>query len=89
MEHMKTVNVAAFTREEIDFTTCDLCGERITNQSYEVNEVEVSHKTGTAYPEGGHGETIHFDICGPCFTGKLVPWLSAQGAEPCVEEWDF
>lgn len=90
MKHMKTVAVPATTREVVDFVTCDLCGAKIdTRDNYEVNEVEVHHKTGSSYPEGGSGEDVSVDMCGKCFDEKLVPWLRSQGVEPRTEEWDW
>jgi len=89
MQHKKTVEAPATTREVVDFTTCDICGDRIREGTYEVSEIEVRHKTGTNYPEGGSGEETEFDICGKCFDEKLVPWLSSQNAEPRKTEWDW
>lgn len=90
MRHMKTIEVPATTREIVDFVTCDICGEKINrSDGYEVNEIEVRHKTGTSYPECGSGEETSVDMCGKCFDEKLVPWLRSQGAEPRTEEWDW
>lgn len=89
MKHMKTVEVPATTRETVDFVTCDLCGEKIDVRGYDVDEVEVHHKTGSNYPEGGSGYETSVDMCGKCFDEKLVPWLRSQGAEPRTDEWDW
>ena len=89
MRHMKTVREPAKTREVVDYETCDICGDRILENMYEVNEVEVRHKTGSSFPEGGSGDEVEFDLCGKCFTEKLIPWLSTQGAEPRRTEWDW
>lgn len=89
MKHMKTVEVPATTREEVDFVTCDLCGAKIEGRGYDVDEVEVRHKTGSNYPEGGSGDETAVDMCGKCFDEKLVPWLRSQGAEPRTEDWDW
>ena len=89
MKHMKTVEVPATTRERVDFVTCDLCGAKIEDRPFEVNEVEVRHKTGSNYPEGGSGDEVSVDMCGKCFDQKLVPWLRSQGVEPSTREWDW
>lgn len=94
MKHIKTVEVPATeipatTRQWVDFVTCDLCGARlIAVGSYIVDEVEVRHRTGTRFPEGGGGEETSVDMCGRCFDEKLVPWLRSKGAEPRIEDWD-
>ena len=89
MKHMKTVSVPASTREIVEFVSCDLCGAKIKSKDFDVDEVEVRHKTGCSYPEGGSGEEVSVDMCGKCFDGKLVPWLRSQGVEPNTREWDW
>lgn len=90
MKIMKTVQVPASTRDVVDKVVCDLCKRNIPNEgSYEVNEVTVSHKTGSSYPEGGSGEKVRVDLCPSCFDEKLIPWLTSQGVEPTTEEWEF
>jgi hypothetical protein len=89
MKHMKTEEIPATTREYIDFVTCDLCGAKIEELNYLVDEVEVRHKTGRNYPECGFGVETSVDMCGKCFDEKLVPWLRLQGAEPRSEKWEW
>jgi hypothetical protein len=90
MKHMKTVPVPATEREVVDFVTCDLCKKRIRSKSRgDAEEIEVRHRTGLAYPDGGSGEETLVDLCAACFDGKLLPWLRSQGAEPQTREWDF
>jgi len=89
MKHMKKVDVPATTRDAVDFVTCDLCGAKIEEGRNDVNEIEVRHKTGSSFPEGGIGEETSVDMCGKCFDEKLVPWLRSQGAEPRTEDWDW
>lgn len=90
MKHMKTITVPAHSKEVIDYVTCDLCGEKIINRSdYSLDEVEVRHKSGVAYPDGGHGDEVEVDVCGKCFDTKLVPWLISQGAKIQSREWDY
>ena len=74
---------------------CDLCGRTAkgawrqwTRGSFDVNEVEISFRDGSQYPEGGSGTKTEFDICPTCFKEKLVPWFTTQGAQPRVENWD-
>ena len=89
MKHMKTVSVPASTREVVEFVSCDLCGAKIKGKDFDVNEVEVRHKTGWSYPEGGSGVEVSVDMCGKCFDEKLVPWLRSQGIQPNTREWDW
>lgn len=87
MKHMKTVNVPAETKQELDRTTCDLCGAEIKAGRYSAEEVEVRHRTGSSRPDCGAGEEVRVDMCGTCFDTKLVPWLRTQGADPKPEGW--
>ena len=89
MKHMKTVPVPAEMKEVVDFVTCDLCGAKIERRGYEVDRVEVCHKVGEHYPEGGHTNETSVDMCGKCFDGKLIPWLRSLNVEPRIEEYDF
>lgn len=90
MKHLKTIQIPATTREVVDHVSCDLCGAKISqNLDYVVEEVEVRHKTGAAYPDGGSGEETSVDMCGKCFDEKLVPWLRSQGAKPCAKDWEY
>jgi len=90
MKHMRTEQIPSTTREVVDHVTCDMCGSEIKKDgNYEVDEVEISHRVGYNYPECGYGETTIVDLCGNCFDGKLVPWLSSQGAEARTKDWDY
>jgi hypothetical protein len=89
MKHYKTVQVPAKESKVLYKTTCDLCGGEITSACYDAEEVEIRHRTGSNYPEGGSGEEVEVDMCGTCFDSKLVPWLREQGANPEPEEWDW
>ena len=89
MKHMKTVEVPATTRKVVARVTCDLCGAPIVERGRDVSEIEVRHKSGWSCPDGGDGKEVSADLCGPCFDGKLIPWLRSQGAEPRTETWDF
>lgn len=89
MKHMRQVEIPAKTMQEIYKTTCDLCGAEIKAGRFSADNVEVKHRTGNIYPEGGSGEEVSVDMCGNCFDTKLVPWLRSQGADPKPEEWDW
>jgi hypothetical protein len=72
MKHNKILKVPATEKEVIDKITCDLCGKEIErNFGYDVNDVQVSHRTGSNYPEGGSGEETSADICGKCLMKSL------------------
>lgn len=87
MKHMKTVQIPACEELVIDKVTCDLCGSEVDARGYNVDEVEILHRTGKDYPGDSGGEETSVDMCGKCFDEKLVPWLKSQGAEPRKESW--
>jgi hypothetical protein len=89
MRHMKTVPVPATTKEVVDKTTCDFCGEKLKARRYERNEVTLQHEEGSHYPEGGSGTRTVFDCCSDCWDSKVMPALKALGASPRVEDWDY
>lgn len=86
---MKTVQVPASEKEIVDRVTCDLCGEEISPEKYSAESVDVKHRTGSNYPEGGNGLEVSVDMCGKCFDEKLVPWLRSQGVEPRTSDWEW
>lgn len=76
--------------------SCDLCGaiakgEDWCSSRWEINDVEVNmevrHKEGSSYPEGGTGDETKIDICPQCFTSKLIPFLEGEGAFIESKEW--
>ncbi len=79
MKHYKTVTVPAHETRKYVKTTCDVCGEVIATGPFEINEVEISHETGTSYPGCYTVETFAPDICGDCFTDKIVPFFESLG----------
>ena len=89
MKHYKQQDVPATTTKVLDRTTCDLCGDDITNHPHNIDEVEITRREGSHYPGTGSGETTRVDMCGQCFEGKLAPWLISQGAVVTTEEYDF
>lgn len=88
MRHEKIVKEIV-ERTVTEKTTCDMCGDEIRPEAYSAEEVQVRHRTGDSYPEGGYGTEVKPDICGKCFDGKLVPWLKSQGVEIKEEEWSW
>lgn len=88
MKYMKTVVVPEYRNQVVDFVTCDFCEAKIVATGYDINEVEVRHKTGVLFSDGGSGTETRVDMCGKCFDEKLVPWLRSQGCSPRTEEWD-
>ena len=89
MRHMRTVAVPATDRKETVKITCDLCGQDVVKKCGNADEVIIEHRCGSAYPEGGSGETVSVDMCVTCFEDKLTPWLKSQGAELRTTEWSF
>ena len=93
MKHTNLIDVPAkpaYTKMEVTKVTCDLCGNKINISEYSAEEIQVSCKTGSCYPEGsGSGDLTEFDVCSQCFEKKLIPWFQSQGAEPQVSEWDY
>ena len=68
MNHMKTIDVPASTREVVDYVTCDLCHERIVNPgAFCVDDITVSRHEGMSYSDGGDGTDHEFDICSRCW----------------------
>jgi len=72
-----------------EWCTCDICGEEIKEDIYEVREGRIMLKLGSSYPEGGNAMIIRADVCEGCFMGKLVPWLESQGVVMQKEEVDW
>ncbi len=78
---------------------CDLCGrkaERPQGRDWATNWMDiaktaVSIKRGFAGDdnEGGHSETVEFDICPSCFETVLAPFLQSKGAKPRLEEVEW
>ena len=89
MKHYKEIKIPAKTEMHIYKTTCDMCGRDIKRDAYDAEEVEIKHRTGEVYPEGGSGEVTSIDMCGECFEKKLVPWLKSNGVEIRTKEWSW
>lgn len=84
---------------------CDLCGattgKRLGRDGLEVardgwgvsaydhDEITVSRRQGTHYPEGGYDTTFRYDVCPRCWEMKVLPWFAAQGAMLTETTTDF
>ena len=93
MKTMKTIEIPAKKELVVDSITCDICGNEVKHKTrymgYEIDTIEVKHRIGSDYPEGGSGSETTVDICGTCFDEKLIPWFRSQGGDPRIEEWDW
>lgn len=88
MEHKTLIKIPSKTIERVLFVTCDICNDKIENNSFDIDEVTIKHKTGYLYPEGGQGEYKKIDMCGKCFNQKLLPFLESIGATPSITQWE-
>lgn len=89
MKYIVTIRVPSTTKDVVSSVVCDLCGKPIIKANNSAEEVEVYHKTGDNYPDGGRGEIAQVDMCGQCFDTRLVPWLKEQGARIETRNWDW
>lgn len=90
MKHMKEVLVPAKTEKRRDYTTCDLCKQKINEEwRGDYAEVDVCCKIGVRWPDGGNYDQWEFDLCADCFQNKLVPWMKSQGADPAISDCDW
>lgn len=90
MKTYKTVTRPARTEQEQDKVICDVCKQEIPRpDTYEVSEIEVKHRKGNSYPEGGSGTEKTCDICPVCFETKVVPALEALGVTFAEPDWDW
>ena len=86
MKHYKEVTS---TSRVLAKTTCDVCKEEIVPEgSYRVEEIEVRHRTGKSYPEGGCGTELDLDICPHCWKNHFLPFLFNLGCEN-YKDWDY
>ncbi len=90
MKHYKKVDIPAATVTRLDFTACDICGNKIDEcAGYGVDEVEIYHKDGVICPDGGYGDETNIDMCGKCFEEKLVPWVESFGGKVSRSAWNY
>ena len=86
-------------RQVLTSITCDICGKLHVapwcdtdwrEGNYSVDDVEISYRTGTSYPEGGSGKKYTFEICPQCFVEFLVPFINTFGnakKEHYLKDW--
>ena len=89
MKVFKDKTIPSRVEKKLTGTFCDMCKSEIKEEMWNVDEVEVTRDLGVRYPEGGNIETTSVDLCGKCFSEKLVPWLENQGCEIQTEECDY
>lgn len=90
MKHKKITSVPAYSVEEVDYITCDLCKEKIESKTFAKEDVEISCIEGSNYPEGAWGTETTVDMCCKCFNEKLIPWLKSQGVVPNInDDWGW
>jgi len=79
------------TEAVVDKVTCELCGAECSQEEYAMNIdwVNIVHKKGNNYPEGGWYEATVIDLCPKCFHGKLIPWLHRWNGQERVEKFDY
>lgn len=90
MKFYDDVPVPARTRRVILRIDCDFCGETIEERGREpqavyTDRVYITRSVGNLDRAFGHDSAV--DMCGCCFTRKLLPWLKEQGVEPAVTVW--
>ena len=91
MKHFKEKTVPSHKTQQLDKTTCDLCGKNMFSlgTGYSIEEVTIEYKKGDNYPEGGSGAECKIDMCGDCFETKFTEWLTNQGVEIKYTDWDW
>lgn len=72
-------------------TMCDLCGKDVEDgiDVYETNEVSISHRKGSQYPEGSNGNQISPDICPDCWCNIILPFLREKGLKTEYVQYGF
>lgn len=90
---MRVIREVTQTTKVVDKLRCDLCsaesangvgwGSKDHSQTTHIHFADIEMFANTY-----RGKHIFYDICPKCFTEKLMPWLTRQGAEPTVEEVD-
>ena len=89
MEIKKIKKVIKEVTETLEhYYTCDKCGKKITDKSYDAFEFDFELKEGTCYPEGGGGEKYLLDLCKNC-APKAVELLKENGYKVRKEDWDY
>ncbi len=69
------------TVKEIDFTTCDICGEDIYKETKHssmpmlIRDVTISYEHGESWPDDSSIYYFEPDICPKCFREKIYPHI--------------
>ena len=66
---------------------CDKCNEKIGNYGFDAFDFELTHRTGTSYPECGSGIDQEVHLCQDCAKG-LFELLEDNGYRINEEKWD-
>lgn len=71
-------------------TTCDACGRELASEGgiFTRNEVTIEAQIGDVFPEGDSRVIYETDICGACFTDKVLPALAAIGIAARMRDAD-
>ena len=96
MQRKAKRTIPAREEEYVAEILCDICGTSKEGgvwgdnwaRGYDINEVNISRRTGSQWPEGGNGEKIEFDICPRCMDEKVIPFLESIGAKPRKQDWE-
>jgi len=70
------------------YTLCDKCGEKVKCDYGDAFDFTFEHKTGSAYSDGGYGETEELDLCPSC-AKDAVKLLTDNGFRVTKKEWDY
>lgn len=72
----------------VNYFLCDKCSVKITKDHFDAFEFELVLKTGSAYPEGGSGETSEIHLCKVC-APELFTLLEENGYAVNHSKWDW
>lgn len=95
MTHYTTETIPAREYKRATHITCDFCGTASQQadgwgkHSHDIDEITLSRRKGSNWPDGGDTETTSADLCPACFSDRLLPWLAAQGVKLAVESHDW
>ena len=72
-------------------TSCDCCKKVIIDPGgYDVDDIDISSRSGTIYPECGSGVEFEINMCRDCFDNKFLEWMNSEfGFTPTEKDWDF
>ena len=79
MEHYKEHTVTKTVTEKLYLhTTCDKCGEKIIEDSYELFKPRIELEVGEQYPDSGDSLKKWVDLCQTC-ASDLFKMLETTG----------